>query len=250
MKTTGSLRPVDLARAAGLSVQQVRNYEAWGFLPAAPRSQTGRRLYAERHLRALGAARTMIAGYSWQPALEVMRALHAGDLHTALAEVDACHARLSQRRKELQETLAALRAVSSESGKATSSPATTQRSSQHLRIGEVARRIGVRTSAIRFWESQGLVAVEREGESGYRTYDEGQVLQLWLVARLRQARYRFDAIRVVLRELEAGRIERAIAAVEERREELNSASERCARASATFWQYATDIASGAPDERK
>jgi hypothetical protein len=32
-----SLRTIDLARATGISVQQVRNYEFWGLLPPTSR---------------------------------------------------------------------------------------------------------------------------------------------------------------------------------------------------------------------
>ena len=39
------LRPVDLAREAGISAQLVRNYEAEGILPAAHRSASGYRQY-------------------------------------------------------------------------------------------------------------------------------------------------------------------------------------------------------------
>ena len=43
-----SLRPIDLARSTGISVQQVHNYEAWGLLPPASRSKSGYRLYRQQ----------------------------------------------------------------------------------------------------------------------------------------------------------------------------------------------------------
>src|SRR5262245_59697876 len=52
LKVKQTLRTIDLARAAGLSPQQVRNYEQWGVLPPAERSPHGYRLYEARHLRA------------------------------------------------------------------------------------------------------------------------------------------------------------------------------------------------------
>ncbi len=58
-----SLRTIDLARAAGISVQQVRNYEALGLLPPASRSKSGYRLYTQRHLAALKTARGLVGGY-------------------------------------------------------------------------------------------------------------------------------------------------------------------------------------------
>ncbi|NUT49982.1 MAG: MerR family DNA-binding transcriptional regulator, partial [Saccharothrix sp.] len=43
------LRPVDLARAAGISTQQVRNYLDAGVLPPAGRSPAGYRVFDARH---------------------------------------------------------------------------------------------------------------------------------------------------------------------------------------------------------
>ena len=57
MKDSTALRPIDLARVAGLSPQSVRNYERWGFLPPAGRGPGGHRRYGPRHLQAVQAAR-------------------------------------------------------------------------------------------------------------------------------------------------------------------------------------------------
>ena len=40
-----------------------------------------------------------------------------------------------------------------------------------MRIGEVARKVGVATSAIRFYEEVGLLPVPERTTSGYRVYD-------------------------------------------------------------------------------
>ncbi|HSH81308.1 MAG TPA: MerR family transcriptional regulator, partial [Herpetosiphonaceae bacterium] len=94
-----------MARAVGLGVQQVRNYEAWGFLPPAERGRNGYRLYTRRHLEALRTARSMIHGYGWQSALSIMQAAHSSDLDAALALIDARHAELDRKRKEVEHAL-------------------------------------------------------------------------------------------------------------------------------------------------
>ena len=63
MELRHALRTIDLARAAGISVQQVRNYESLGLLPPAERSKSGYRLYTECHLAALKTARGLVGGY-------------------------------------------------------------------------------------------------------------------------------------------------------------------------------------------
>ncbi len=225
----GYLRPVDLARAVGVSVQTVRKYEAWGFLPPAERSATGYRLYTYRHLHAIEAARIMKTGYGWQSALSVMQAVHRGDLESALTVVDSRHAELDRRRREVGETLQALRTVTErqETG-------TRVRRSESLRVGQAARRVGVRVSALRFWEEEGLLHPHRNESSGYRLYDEQQMRRLRVVVLLKEAGYDFDAIRSVLDELSAGQPESALRAVEGRRNELARASRACAAATAAL----------------
>jgi DNA-binding transcriptional MerR regulator len=231
------LRTVDLARAVGLSVQQVRNYEAWGFLPPAERSPSGYRLYTTRHLAALQTSRTLIAGYGWQQALAVMRALHGGDLDAALALVDARHGELDRDRRRVEQMLAALRPLASKSV-----AYTRVRSPQGLRVGEAAKRVGVRVSAMRYWERHGLLTPTRDESSRYRLYDERQMHRLQVIVLLREANYSVDAIASVLNELASGRPERTLEAVEMRRADIARTSRACAKATATLWKYVHEVA--------
>ena len=225
----GELRPVDLARAVGVSVQTVRKYEAWGFVPPAERSLTGYRLYTYQHLHAIQAARTMILGYGWQHARAVMRCVHGGDTTGALALVDERHADLHRGRGEAARTLETLREVSE--GLPALPPAR-GRLSKPLRVGQAARRAGVRVSALRFWEEVGLLQPSRDEGCGYRLYDEEQMGRLRVVVLLREGGYHG-----VLDELSAGRPDRALAAVERRRENIARASHACAQATAALWEY-------------
>jgi DNA-binding transcriptional MerR regulator len=233
MNDAQPLRTVDLARAVGISVQMVRNYERAGFLPQAERSPAGYRRYTARHLQALRAARVMIGGFGWQSARQVLRAIHQGDLPAAFALVDACHAGLHQRRREIVATLEALRSAAA----ALPEQATLHHPRQSLTIGEAADLTGVRVSAIRFWEAQELLEPARDPASSYRRYNDVQVRRLQVIVLLRQGGYNFPAIRAVLDELAAGRPAKAIAAAEQRLKDLSGASQRCAEATAVFWEY-------------
>ncbi|GLW11485.1 hypothetical protein Misp01_66130 [Microtetraspora sp. NBRC 13810] len=55
-----------------------------------------------------------------------------------------------------------------------------------MRIGEVARRAGVSTRALRYYEEQGLICAERD-HNGYRIYDSDAVLLVRDIARLLHA---------------------------------------------------------------
>jgi transcriptional regulator with XRE-family HTH domain len=73
------------------------------------------------------------------------------------------------------------------SGKNLSNGSRTALRQRHLRISEVARRVGISSSALRAWESLGLVSPQRT-ESRYRLYTEGDVRLLQRAIFLRRAR--------------------------------------------------------------
>lgn len=231
------MRTVDLARAVGLSTQQVRDYEAQGLLPRVERSGTGYRLYADQHLEALRTVRTMrSAGYTGHQLREIMRAVHRGDAETALALIDARHGEVDRERKQVQLTLDAIHALSSGS-----SPLHDVRHPRPLLVGKAAKTVGVRPSALRFWEQEGLLQPKRDERSGYRLYDRRQMRRLEIIVHLRAANYTFDAIRSMLDELAAGRSESTLRAIEQRRIEIAASSLACAEATAYVWRSIRDL---------
>ncbi len=231
-----SIRTRDLARAAGVSVQQVRNYEAQGLLPPVGRRPSGYRHYTPQHLAAIRTGRMLIRAYGNQRALAVMRALHQGDLASALALVDEQHAELDRQRRQFEQTLAALLTLT------TGLPDDDRwRRPTRLRVGAAARLADVRVSALRFWEKLGLLHPNREPGSRYRVYDLRQLRRLRVLALLRRANHDFGAIRTVLDELEADQPRRAVAAVETRREDLDRRSWQCLEAEAALQAYITEF---------
>jgi DNA-binding transcriptional MerR regulator len=179
---------VDLARLAGISTQQVRNYVDAGILPPTPRTPAGYRRFDDRHRRALLTYRSLAGGFGWDTAREIMRAVHAGDLARALSLVDAGHAALHDQRRSLQATADALEAVVDTSDLPRSA----------LRIGEAASHLGIRPSALRVWESAGLLTPARERGTGYRRYGAADVRDARMIHMLRQGRYPLTQIRPVL----------------------------------------------------
>jgi DNA-binding transcriptional MerR regulator len=94
---------------------------------------------------------------------------------------------------------------------------------------------------LHFWEQQGLLHPVREQYSRYRLYDEHQMRRLRVVALLRDAGYAMGVIQSVLDELTAGRPEKAIVAVEKRREELTRTSWSCIEALTSFQHYVREF---------
>src|SRR2546423_10594965 len=217
-------------------IEQVRNYEANGLIPQAQRSPSGYRLYTQQHLAALKTVKSMVRGYGWPRTSAIMQALHRGDLSAALATIDERHAEQALKRLQVEQTLFALRTLAVQSDSLQSS-----HHSQRVRVGEAAKQVGVRVSALHFWEQQGLLHPVREQRSRYRLYDEQQMRRLRVVALLRDAGYPFNVIQSVLDESAAGRPEKAIVAVEKRREELTKTSWSCIEALTFFQHYVREF---------
>ena len=236
MTVQAHLRTKDLARAAGISVQQVRNYEAGGFIPPVERGPSGYRRYTRQHLAALTTARGLIGGYGRQRAQRIMQAAQGGRLADALALIDERHAELDRTRLQLEQTLAALSLLA-----ARLPSATPTRPPQRVRVGAAARLVGVRVSALRFWERLGLLQPLREGGSNYRLYDERQLRRLRIVALLRGANHDFAAIRATLDEFEAWQPRHVVAAVEQRRGDLAGMSRPCLAAMAAVHAYVREF---------
>ncbi|MEV6407574.1 MerR family transcriptional regulator [Streptomyces bobili] len=187
------LRTVDLARLAGLSTQQIRNYEEAGVLPPAGRTESGYRTFGDVHRRALLTYRTLLAGYGPVRATRIMRTVHDGDVPGALALVDAAHAALHEERASLRATGEALDTLAEDT------PDPRERSG--LRIGEVAALIGVRPSALRVWEAASLLTPPREHPTGYRLYGPAELRDARVIHSLRRSHYLLDQIRPVLEDL-------------------------------------------------
>ncbi|MGX6605791.1 TioE family transcriptional regulator [Micromonosporaceae bacterium Da 78-11] len=197
-QSTGQLRPVDLARAHGLSTQAVRNYEAAGILPPAARTPHGYRTYTPLHGSALHAFLALAPGHGHRTATAIMQAVNRGAVRDALQLIDESHVQLVDDRRTLQAVEAALRAL------APSPPAPSPAGplpAGHLPLGRgdmfvgpLSARLGIRPATLRKWERAGLVQPRRDPQTGYRLYRAGDVRDALLVHQLRRGGYRLEQI--------------------------------------------------------
>lgn len=184
------LRTVDVARAGGYSVQQVRDLERLGVLPPAGREPNGYRAYGPRHVRAARAYRGLATAVGPVVARRTMADLQGGPLAAAAAVVDDLHAQLATERTQTLQALDALATIRAEA--AAPSPGS------RLTITELADALGVRTSTLRHWEAEGLLTPERVGSVRARVYDVPTVAAARVVAALRAAGYGIPALRDVV----------------------------------------------------
>src|SRR5689334_22388581 len=67
-----------------------------------------------------------------------------------------------------------------------------------LSVGEIARRTGLTTKALRHYDRVGLLSPRAVSTDGYRWYGEDQVAQAETIARLRALEIPLDAVRICL----------------------------------------------------
>ncbi|MFI2102879.1 MerR family transcriptional regulator [Isoptericola sp. NPDC019693] len=235
MRRDRPLRTVDVARATGYSVQQVRDLERLGVLPPARREPNGYRAYAARHVRATRAYRGLATAVGPVVARRTMVTLQGASLADAAAAITELHAGLASERAQTLQALAGLDAIRAE-------PAGPARGSI-LTITELADALGVRTSTLRHWEAEGLLRPERVGSFRARAYGDPAVTTARVVAALRSAGYGIPALREVVAPLHGlGGTAEAEAALRSRSESIAARSVALLRAGADLAAVLDDVA--------
>ncbi|MFF0561282.1 TioE family transcriptional regulator [Streptomyces sp. NPDC020472] len=184
------LRPIDLARAHGLSTQAVRNYEEAGVLPAADRSPAGYRAYTPLHAGALRAFLALLPGHGHPTATSIMRAVNRGAADEAFRLIDESHAQLLDDRRTLRAVEDALRDLAPGAASGSAAPS----GPGGTFIGPLARQLGIRPATLRTWERAGLVRPRRDPRTGYRVYDGAAVRDARMTHQLRRGGYLLEQI--------------------------------------------------------
>jgi len=234
-----ALRTVDVARRAGYSVQQVRDLEVDGVLPPAARTASGYRSWTEAHVQAALAYRAFAAGAGPVEARRLMRAAHADPQSELPALLDAAHARLHTERRDVALAREAAEAIAAE-------PIEEPRPSDAMTVSELAGALGVRTSTLRHWEVEGLLAPGRS-PGGARTCAPGDVRDARIVHQLRQAGYRIEPLRALVPELRRARRWDEVRATLAARDAVIDARSRALLRGAAALE--TLVAAGAPLDR-
>ena len=100
---------------------------------------------------------------------------------------------------------------------------------KRMTIGVAAKHCGIRPSAVRFYERQGLVVSERLA-NGYRAYDQQAVSVLRFIGRAKGLGFSLEEVREILAVRRRGRepcdcvtrmIERNLASIDQRIAELS-----------------------------
>lgn len=200
LQSSDRLRPVDLARAHGLSPQAIRNYEEAGILPAAERSAHGYRRYTPRHAAALTTFLALLPGHGHRTATAILAAVHRGAPDEAFTLIDESHAQLLADRRTLRSVESALRDLAPEPEAATAGTESGPGRAGTF-IGPLADELGIRPATLRAWERAGLLRPRRDPQTGYRVYDASAVRDARLTHQLRRGGYPLEGIAPLLDQL-------------------------------------------------
>ena len=201
------LRTSDLARAVGVHPNTVRRYVDRGLLPPVERSPSGYRRFTQRHLDCLRLACQVYIGQYPGRALhlsgvDIVQAAVGGDLAGA-RERARRHLTLV-RAERAQADIAADLLERWAFGLPTDTEAGDNATIQPLRIGQVARLLGVTIDIVRNWDRNGLIDIPRDPANGYRRYRTQELSRLRVIRMLSRAGYSTSAILRMLLQLDRG----------------------------------------------
>ncbi len=215
-----------------MSAQAVRNYDDAGILPPTERSETGYRRYTPLHAQALRAFLALRRGHGHQQAMELMRAVHRGDLESAYRLIDTAHVALLAERDTRTESATALGTLS------TTTPATAN--GRPLTVGELARRLGVHPATLRTWETEGILRPKRNRATGYREYGPDCVRDAEIARQLRRGGYLLSQVARFLDSLrEAGGADALTAFLDSWQDRLTTRSRNLLAGAAQLDAYLT-----------
>jgi MerR family transcriptional regulator, copper efflux regulator len=106
-----------------------------------------------------------------------------------------------------------------------------------ITIGQLARKVGLRPSAIRYYETQGILRSPTRSASGYRLYESDAIELLGFVRRSKELGFSLDEVRQLIETskkhppcaLSRKLIEKHLAAVEREIHHLSSVRDRLKR---------------------
>lgn len=188
-------RPKQIADMLQVSTTTLRRYEEQQLLPAVPRTKSKHRFYTAIHLQAFITIRALLKGYDIPVVYEVMRMLKNANVEKARWLLNEQQFHMQVERQRMEELLTMIQS-------ADFTKYNNVKVKEHMSIGEVAEIAGVKTSAIRHWEQEGLVHAERNQENGYRMFTISELRKILVISSLRKTVYYIDNMKQVLHDLD------------------------------------------------
>ncbi|MCJ8014825.1 MerR family DNA-binding transcriptional regulator [Paenibacillus sp. KQZ6P-2] len=187
--------PKQIAMKLNVSTTTLRRYEDQELIPDVPRTDSNRRCYTSIHVQAFVAIRALLRGYEIPVVYDVMRRIKNQDIENALWIINQQQHDTQLEKHRVEEVLLMLR--NADFSKYRNLDVT-----DSMTIGEVAQMAGVKPSAIRHWEQEGLITSERNKDNGYRVFTIMELRKIILISSLRKTVYFIDNMKQLLNDME------------------------------------------------
>lgn len=195
--------PKQIASILKVSTTTLRRYEEQDLIPDVPRTKSNHRLYTSIHVQAFITIRALLKGYDIPVVYEVMRIIKDANFEKALWLVNEQQFHIQVEKQRVEEILTTIKDSNFTEYK-------NMKLKEFMSIGEVAKIAGVNSSAIRYWENEGLIHSERNNENGYRVFSIPQLRKILVIRSLRKTVYYIENMKKLLNDLDTqnyGRIE-------------------------------------------
>ncbi|MEK4350771.1 MerR family DNA-binding transcriptional regulator [Paenibacillus sp. FSL R5-0475] len=207
--------PTIIAKKLNVSTTTLRRYEDQGLVPEVPRTPSNRRCYTDIHVQAFITIRELLQGYEIPVVYDVMRKIKARQIEDALWSINQEQFNTQTEKHRLEDVLRMFR-------NADLSKYNDLEVTNAMTIGEVAQMAGVKPSAIRHWEQEGLITSNRNKDNGYRVYTITELRKIILISSLRKTVYYIENMKQLLNEIETQNYKKVELSFELALQKLNS----------------------------
>jgi DNA-binding transcriptional MerR regulator len=192
-------RTAQIARLIGVHPNTIRFYEELRLLPKIPRTESGYRIFDDRHLAQLRFLRVafraeIISDRLRQEVYAIVKTAAMGDLDGAYRDTANYLAHLRAEKSRAEEAISIAWNITMDS----ESP--DEEIIFHGRV-KAAESLGVTIDVLRDWERNGLLEVPRDANK-YRKYGLTEMKRLKVIRILRSAHYSMMSIRRMLARLD------------------------------------------------
>ncbi|MFJ9462429.1 MerR family DNA-binding transcriptional regulator [Viridibacillus arvi] len=187
--------PKQIANALNVSTTTLRRYEEQNLIPDVTRTESNHRIYTLIHLQAFTTIRTLLKGYEVTIVYEAMRMIKNENYKKSLWLINEQQFHIDLEKQKVEEILTMIQ-------NADFTKYNNRKLKKCMSIGEAAEIAGVKTSAIRYWEQEGLVRSERNNENGYRMITIAELRKILVISSLRKTVYYIENIKQLLNDLD------------------------------------------------
>lgn len=194
-------KTAQIAKLIGVHPNTIRFYEEMKLLPAVPRTETGYRIFNERHLKQLYLLRTafraeIISDRLRQEVYEIVKIAAADDINEAYQKTKKYLEHLRDEKVKAEEAISITLGIIENNE-------TSQENVVFNNRHKAAEFLGISIDVLRNWERNGLIRVSSNA-NGSKKYGSKEINRLKIIRTLRNSHYSMMSILRMLNRLDQG----------------------------------------------